>query len=452
MTSSTRPAAMRRVHLLRHRLQRLGKARLLLAGYLTYILLGVVLLSLPAAQTVPVGLLDNLFTATSAVSTTGLVTVDPGSSYTRFGEIVVLLLIQLGGLGYMTLSSFLVVAIRHRLSRGRQGTVRAAFDLPPEIELKSFLMAVVLFTLTIEVAGAAALYLAFTDIPPAERLWSAIFHSVSAFCTAGFSLNPDSLESYRASVPVNLVIAALSLLGAMGFVVVNDVARTLTGRERRLGGMSIVIVRMTAALIAGGTLIVVFADGTLAALPFGERLMAAFFQVMTASTTVGFDTVPISSMALVTILVLLAMMLVGASPAGTGGGVKTTNLAALWGLVSAVLRGYDTVVSFGRHVPPDRLRIAMATFVFYFVLLFWSVLVLTVSETGQSFERLLFEAMSAIGTVGLSLGLTGELTPIGKSVVILLMIAGRVGILTFGLALASGAGRSRADTARAVSA
>lgn len=417
-------------------LNRMSTARLLLVGYVTYMGLGFAALSLPFMQTVPVAALDNLFTATSAVSTTGLVSVDPGSSYSLAGEITILVLLQVGGLGYMTLSSFFVLALRHRLSQGRVRTVRAAFDLPDDISVPAFLRAVVVFTLTVEVVGAAALTALFHAAGEPDALWHGIFHAVSAFCTAGFSLNPNSLEDYAGNLGVNAAISVLSLLGAVGFIIVSDVWRMITGRGRRFGSTSRTILLFTLALIAVSFALVFLADETLVSLAWGERALTAFFQAMSASTTVGFDTVPIASLGMGSVVVLMLLMIVGASPAGTGGGLKTTTFAVLWGIVTAALGRREDVVVLGREVPLRTVRSAAASLIYYCGLLLTGMILLAHTDAGLGFERLLFEAISALGTVGLSLGITAELSDAGKAVIIVLMAAGRVGILTFGLALA----------------
>ncbi|WP_420393701.1 TrkH family potassium uptake protein [Acuticoccus sp.] len=407
-----------------------------MGGYAAYMTLGFLLLSLPVMQTGPIAGIDNLFIAVSAVSTTGLVTVDPGTSYRLAGEIVILLLIQVGGLGYMTVSSFLVLSIRQKLSRGRERTVRAAFELPEDMDVKTFLRTVIVFCVGLELAGAAALYPMFTAAGEEEPLWSAIFHAISAFCTAGFSLNANSLEDYRGHVGVNVVVSVLSLAGAIGFLVVADSWRAMTGDDRRLGATSKVILRTTLAIIFVAFLLILFTDEAVRALPPTEQVLSAFFQAMTASTTVGFNTFPIGGLAMSSVVVLMLLMIVGASPAGTGGGLKTTTFAALWALVGATLQRSPTVVSFGRELPQRTVNTASATLVYYCGLLLAAMVLLTNFEPGQPLNVLVFEAMSALGTVGLSLGVTGSLSDAGKAVIIVLMVAGRVGILTFALALA----------------
>ena len=422
---------------MRFALLRISPAKLLLLGYSSYILLGWVLLSFPFSQAVPVTTLDNLFIATSAVSTTGLVSVDPGSSYTFIGQLVILALIQLGGLGYMTLGSFIILSLTNGLSRTRTKATRDVFNLPEDISPKNFVVAVVLFTFVCEAIGAAVLYPMLVAEGVANPLWSAIFHSVSAFCTAGFSLNATSFEAFRGHVGINLAISALSILGAMGFLIVMDSWRTVTGQASHLGFTSKVITRMTVAFLFFGTLLFFVVEPSIRDLDPTERLLAAFFQVMTASTTVGFNTHPISALSSAILIILFFLMVVGASPAGTGGGLKTTSFAALVGLVRSTLKGRDRVRFFKREIPPARLQNATASFSYYAFFAALATFLLFITEAGGDFEVVLFEVLSAMGTVGLSMGLTGELSDLGKVLVIVLMTAGRIGILTFGIALSA---------------
>ena len=422
---------------LRSSLLRIAPAKLLLMGYLSYMLIGWALLSMPFAQEQPVAALDTLFIATSAVSTTGLVTVDPGSSFSFAGEIIILLLIQAGGLGYMTIGSFTVLAVQNRMSGLRTHAIRHAFNLPENLRPALFVRAVIIFTLLVEAIGAVFLYFIFASQGVDDPLWNAIFHAISAFCTAGFSLFSTSFEAFRGDAALNLVIASLSLLGAMGFLIVVDTWRTLTGQARHLGFTSKVIVRITLWFLITGTLVIGLVDPGIAALPATERWLAAFFQTMTASTTVGFNTYPFSDLAPAVLMVVFFLMIFGASPAGTGGGLKTTAFAALVGLVRSTLKGRNRIRFFKREVPLVKLQAATAGLAFYCTLLFVAMFLLLMTETGAAFEVVMFEAISAMGTVGLSMGLTGDLSEIGKLVIIVLMTAGRVGILTFGIALAA---------------
>ncbi|MEM9234861.1 MAG: potassium transporter TrkG, partial [Pseudomonadota bacterium] len=415
---------------------RANPAKLLVSGYVLYMLTGWALLSMPLVQEQAVQTIDNLFIAVSAVSTTGLVSVDPGTSYNFWGELIILLLIQAGGVGYMTIGSFAVLATQERLSPLREKVTKAAFSLPDDCRPAQFIRTVILFTLCCEAVGAIILYFMFSKAGVDNAVWSAIFHSVSAFCTAGFSLNSDSFEAFRNHAGINFTISALSLLGAMGFLIVWDVWRNITSRAFHLGFTSKVIIRMTALFLVIGTLILFVAEPTIAALPPYERIQAAFFQTMTATTTVGFNTHPIGAMGYAALLVLFFLMAIGASPSGTGGGLKTTTFAALVGLMRSTLKQRDQVRFFKRPIPPARLQAATASFFYFFVVLVGALFLLSLTEPGKLFEQLVFEAISALGTVGLSMGITGDLSPLGKLIVIMLMTAGRVGILTFGIAIA----------------
>ena len=417
--------------------QRAGPAKLLMLGYLSYMIIGWILLCLPWAHTKePVSVLDNLFMAVSAVSTTGLATVDTGTSYTFLGQAVILLLIQFGGLGYMTLSSFSFLAIQAHMSDTQEKTTRTAFALPSNMSPAFFIRSVVFFTFATEFVGAVCLYPLFAAEGVEQPLWSAVFHSISAFCTAGFALYSDSFERFSDNVAINVVISVLSILGAMGFIIVADSARRVIGRATHFGFTSKVIFRMTAILIGLGTLLIFLAEPTVRALPPSDRLMAAFFQAMSASTTVGFNTVPIGDISNAVVVVLFILMVIGASPSGTGGGMKTTSFAALVGLARSTLKGRDSIRFFKRRVPDTQLNLAGTTLFCYLACLSTALFLLFLTETGVAFNVMAFEAISALGTVGLSMGATGDLSELGKLVIIALMIIGRLGVLTFGLALA----------------
>ena len=416
--------------------KRTNPAKLLLVGYSVYALAGWLVLCLPIAQAQPVAPLDSLFISVSAVSTTGLVTVDPGTAFSSFGQVVILCLIQAGGVGYMTIGSFIMLARHARLSPMRDRMTRVTFSLPNEASPAQFIRTVILFTFACEALGALALYPVFSRAGVDNPVWSAVFHSISAFCTAGFSLNPNSFEGFRNDPALNFIISTLSLLGALGFVIAWDIWRNFTSRAHHLTFTSKIILRMTFMLVLGGTAVFFLAEPGIAALPQDERLMAAFFQAMTASTTVGFNTHPISEMGHPALLILFLLMAVGASPSGTGGGLKTTTFAAMLGLMRSTLKQRRRVTFYHRPISPSRLQAAGAAVFYFMVLLTVSVFLLSLTEPDLAFERLVFEAISALGTVGLSTGITGSLSDLGKIVVIVLMMAGRVGILSFGIAVA----------------
>lgn len=424
-------------------LERLDPSRLVVLGYLSYVLLGWALLCLPLSRRgAPVPALDHLFTAVSAMSTTGLATVSTADTYSRFGQAVILLLVQAGGLGYMTLGSFVVLAWSGRLSPLRVRVSGLALALPAGFEVAPFLRLMVGFTVLVEAAGTLALYLwVFAPRGLPDAAWLAVFHSVSAFCTAGFALFNDSFESFRADAALNLVLIALSYLGAVGFIVVADAWRSLSRHEATLTLTSKIILAGTALVSVAGTALFGAFEPLLQTLPPGERWLAAWFQVVSAGTTVGFNTVPIGHLAAPAGFLLGLVMVVGAAPAGTGGGLKITTFTALWAELMAVLRRQDRPRFFGREIPESRRRTAVAGAFFYGLVLAAGSYALALTENAP-FADLMFEAASALGTVGLSRGLTGTLTPEGKAVVIALMFVGRAGPLA--LALAFSRARPRA--------
>ena len=306
--------------------------KMILFGYASFIIIAVCLLNLPICwQDEPVSCVDNLFIATSAVSTTGLVTVNTPVAYNFWGQLVILIAFQLGGLGYMTLGSFLVLMGNETLSSFRQRIGSVVFSMPEGFDLKTLIRHTVIFTILVEVAGVFLLTPLFRAEGVENPLWAAVFHTISAFCTAGFSIFPNSLEDFRDAFWINAVISVLSLLGAVGFLVASDLWQSLVKRRRTMSLTSKVIVSFTACFLIAGFFLLLLFDTSMQTLPIGERALAAWFQSMTAMTTVGFNTHPIGSLGNFAILLTLALMIVGASPSGTGGGVKTTSISAALG-------------------------------------------------------------------------------------------------------------------------
>lgn len=413
----------------------LDSIRLLLLGYTSYILLGALALCLPLArQDSELRALDQLFMATSAVSTTGLATISAADSYTFFGQLVLLLLIQFGGLGYMTLSSFTVLALAGQLSPMRQRMASTSLTLPEGFEVRAFLRIIAGFTLAIEFCGAAALYPSFVRHGVADPAWQAAFHSVSSFCTAGFGLHNDSFESFRSDTTLNVVVTILSYLGAIGFIVLHDVWQSFRHLKPRITFTSRVILASTLWITVVGTTLFALDEPTVRALPPGERWMASLFQVMSASTTVGFNTIPIGPLSASSLFLIAVVMVVGASPSGTGGGMKTTTFTALWAVMMGVARRRDRTTFFGREIPSRRLRAAVATTMFYMLTLSAGIYAMALVEDSPLPDQV-FECVSALGTVGLSRGITAGLTPLGKWIVIALMFLGRVGPVLLGMAI-----------------
>lgn len=409
--------------------------RLVALGYVVYIVAGWLFLALPFSHTAGrVSALDALFTSTSAVSTTGLATVSTGGDFNAFGQVVILILIQLGGIGYMTFGSFVVLSRKGALTESRQKVGEVVFPMPEGFRIDKFIPSVIVFTAVTEAAGALALYFIFRNAGMQDALWSAVFHSVSAFCTAGFSLYDNSFEAMGTNVWANVVLALLSYLGAIGFIVFVDGWRRLTGKTHRITLTSRIIVFTTFVLSVIATVLFFVTEPTIQNLPPYERLTVAGFQVMTAITTVGFNTIPIGALSQASLFLTIMLMTIGASPAGTGGGLKTTTFTALFGAMRCAFLGREKVTFWGSEVPQARVRVAMASLGFYVAALLAGCYLLALTES-TSFEALLFEASSALGTVGLSTGITASLTPLGKLVIIALMYCGRLGPLSFGIAL-----------------
>ncbi|MCU0645636.1 MAG: potassium transporter KtrB [bacterium] len=412
----------------------LDPIKTVLFGYLSYITLGWLILSLPFSQSTKVPAIDNLFTATSAVSTTGLATVSVADSYSFWGELIVLILIQLGGIGYMTFGSFVILSSKKNLSPEREKVSKTVFSLPKNFRIDKFIKSVIGFTLIIELTGAVFLFFIFRSSNAPQSFWSAIFHSVSAFCTAGFSIYNNSFESFHHHFWLNLVISILSYSGAIGFIVFVDVWRRIKGKIKNITLTSKIILHTTFWLSIVGTINIFITEPSIQASPPDQRLLASFFQAMTALTTVGFNTIPIANIARATMLALTILMIIGASPSGTGGGLKSTTFSAMIGVMRTILKGESRVIFWRNEIPFERVWTAIASVCFYITFLLIGIYFLTLTESFD-FEPIVFEAASALGTVGLSMGITSALTNLGKIIVTILMFIGRLGPLTFGMAL-----------------
>lgn len=412
--------------------------RVILLGFLSYVLLGVALLSLPFAQKVHVGLIDNMFIASSAVSTTGLVTVSISDSYTLFGQIVVLLMIQLGGIGYMAFGSFIIIVGGRTLSQVRSSILKSEYPLPEDFSIELLIRNIILFTAVIEFAGALVLYFAFRSAGASQPFWSALFHSVSAFCTAGFGIYNNSMESFYNNPAINIVIDVLTCLGAIGFIVVTDIYYRITGKVKKITLTSRIILAMTFIGVVLGGVIIFVSDPNLKVFPAGDRFWMSLFQSVNAMTTAGFDSYPVNKFTLSSVVTLWFLMIIGASPSGTGGGLKTTTMSAIFAFLKSKFRGAEKFTFMKNQVPDYRIWNALATFIAYFGILFLAAFLLTFTDPKKDFLSLLFETASALGTVGLSLGITSALSPLSKLVLTLVMFIGRIGVLTFGVSLFAG--------------
>lgn len=415
-------------------------ARVLVTGFALLILAGTVLLSLPISSATgeSVGVVNALFTATSAVCVTGLVVLDTAGDFSLFGQVVILSLIQIGGLGITVLSVAVALILGRRVSLRERVVLQEAFGQWAPAGMVRLVQEVLKVTAVVEAAGALILFVRFLrDAPPARAAWLGVFHSVSAFNNAGFDLFHVSLRPFAADPVVTLTIAALLMVGGIGFTVIQDLRRA-RWRWHGLSLHSRMALATTAVLVAGGFAAILALEWsnpkTLGALSPPARALAAFFTAVTPRTA-GFEVVPTGELREVTLLLVIALMYVGASPGGTGGGIKTTTLATVALTIRAAVRGWADVHVWGRRLPGDLLRKAwvISAIAAGWVLLVTATLLVT---EGRELTPILFEATSAFGTVGLSTGITPRLTTAGKLLITLMMYTGRVGPLTLAVALA----------------
>lgn len=403
-------------------------------GFFLYTVMGFMLLSIPALQKTEISIIDTLFMATSAISTTGLVTVGLADSYSFFGQLIVMLLFQLGGLGYMSLTTYFLLLTKERIDDSKEEIIETEFKLPDDIGIRDFIKSVVLFTLIMESIGALAFYLAFLNsgMSYTEAVWPSIFHSVSSFCTAGFSIFDASFQGFAENIAINVIIGVLAITGSMGFVVITDFWYRLSGKRKSLSFNSRIIFYGFFLLLVVGTLAIYYGEPAIAASE--APLVKSFFQAMTAMTTTGFNTVSVTDISLPILIFVIFLMYVGASPSGTAGGVKITTMAAMLAILKSRLLGRKRITLFGFRYERKRLYAATSIFLLYLSFIFFFTLWLTYTEN-TDFRSVLFEVASALGTVGLSDGITGNLSLSGKIAIVLLMFIGRIGVLNFAFAL-----------------
>jgi trk system potassium uptake protein TrkH len=339
--------------------------------------------------------LDALFVASSAISTTGLSVVDIGTAYTTFGQVVIFLLFQIGGLGYMTFFALFVIILQHKLSYRSGGTIQEALSAPTRSEVIGHVKRIVLFTIGFELLGAMALsFYWLGSFSLARALYMGLFHSVSAFCTAGFALFPNSFEPFRDDLTINLIISTLSVLGGIGFLVLTDIQtyshKLLRGvRPRRLLVHSKLALVTFAALSLTGTAVIFFSEGYLTRGPLGEGLLTAAFQSLSATTTTGFYTMNIGAITVTSLFTIIILMFIGAPAGGTGGGIKTATFATILLFARSMLYGERDVSVFRRRIPSGTVKrmVGIGTIATLWVLLVTGIL--TVFEN-QRLSDLLF--------------------------------------------------------------
>jgi len=411
--------------------------------FVSIITLGTLLLLLPRA-TIPgkeTTFMDALFTATSATCVTGLIVIDTGSHFSLLGQLVILSLVQVGGLGLMTFTSFFALSLGKEFGVKDRALLRDILNYRNIGRIGSLVVSILVITFTIEILGAFFLYIQF--LPHYGRnlssVYSAIFHSISAFCNAGFSLYSNSFVRYQNDLGINFIMSSLIILGGLGFIVIIDLLRWghgyFRGKKESLSLQSKLVLLVSFLLIIGGTGLIFLGEkeGVLRALSWKGKLLTAYFQSVTARTA-GFNTLNVNSLSFFSAFLLVVFMFIGASPGSTGGGIKTSTFATLFITIKSMIQGKSKVEVFHRTIPSLVVYQALCVAVLALGWIAFSTLFLTLTESA-SFIDILFEELSAFGTVGLSRGLTSHLTIAGRVVIILSMLVGRIGPLTLALAM-----------------
>jgi trk system potassium uptake protein TrkH len=421
-------------------------------SFIVLILFGTIGLKvLPGIYTAePLSWLDALFTATSAVCVTGLIVVDTATYFTRWGQGFILLLIQLGGLGMITFATLIIVSLGRRLSLVQEEITAGAAMVAPNVEYRHLTRSVVIFTFIMEAAGALILWLLwFRQLGPVNALWHAVFQSISAFCNAGFSTFSDSLMGFQLAPGVLLTIMMLIVVGGIGFLTIDELYLAqrahASARPFRISLHTRLVLAATAILLLGGWVVYLASEwnATLGDMPIWARVANAMFMSVTARTA-GFNTVDYAQTEDGTDFFTILLMAIGGSPGSTAGGIKTTTFALIGLLAWSRLRGDRVVNVAGRSVPDETVQRSVGLFAAAFGTMTLAILLFTYTEGGMGFAAgrntpflaYMFEAVSAFNTVGLSMGVTPDLSYLGRVLTVLLMYVGRVGPLTFAAAIA----------------
>ncbi len=387
--------------------------------------------------------IDALFTATSAVCVTGLIVVDTATAFTRLGQLIILGLIQIGGLGIMTVTAFFTLIVGQRMSGREQVLLGDMLDTQRLAQLGALLRNIFLMTIGIEAYGAALLYLSWGDyFTPKRRLYTALFHSISAFCNAGFSTFSENLMRFATHPQINMVICGLIILGGLGFGTLYNLRNFLPLKNKRapvvpkFSVQSKLILIMTGSLILAGTLLFFILEysNTLKGFAWHDKILGAFFQSVTFRTA-GFNTIDFGAAHESTLLLGIVWMFIGAAPGSTAGGIKVTTLAILLGAVISAAQGRTRLEVFRRTIPTAVLYQTLVVITMYLTVMMVVSFSLSLTESQFRPVELLFETVSALGTSGLSTGVTSQLSTFGRLLIIITMFVGRIGPFTLALAI-----------------
>jgi len=420
--------------------KQLNPPQILALGFGLLIIIGAFLLNLPIASKngESIGFINALFTSSSCVCVTGLTVVNTAEHWTTFGHIVIISLIQMGGLGFMTMATIVALFLGKKISLKERLVIKEQLNQDSMSGLVKLTKYVIYSTFMIEILGAILLSTRLVPIYGVKTgVWYSIFHAISAFCNAGFDLFGDSLAPYVGDIVLNLTISALIIIGGLGFSVYIDISRKRSFKKLNLHSKLVIIISLSLLLI--GTVSIFLIEysnpGTLKYLSMKDKILASFFQSV-ISRTAGFYSVPLSKLHESTIFIMIILMFIGGSPGSTGGGIKTTTFGVLFLTTRAVAKGDEDVVVFKKTIPTETIHRALAIVSISMALILIVSLVLTLTEDAN-FIDILYESTSAFATVGVSRDLSPKLSEVGKVLIALTMYSGRVGPLTMALAFAS---------------
>ena len=420
--------------------KKLSPSRKLILGFLLAILLGTFILMMPFSlkEGENLNFLSSLFTIVSAVCVTGLTVVDVSKVFSYTGDLIILFFIQLGGLGVMTFSSILFLAMGKRMTFYERELLKEERNADNSGEISSFIMKLLLTVFIIESIGAIILTWEFSkEMPLDKALFYGVFHSISAFCNAGFALFSNNLEAYKANPIINLTVGYLITLGGIGFAVITSVIMVIRRGIDRFNLTSKVAIIISVILTFGGMILFFILEysnpATLGDLNFIQKILASYFQSVTLRTA-GFNTIPLGELRNSTIFMCYVLMFIGASPGSTGGGIKTTTFGVILFYVIGIVKKKENIEILNRRLDWEIMNRALAILVLAITYVSIVIMLMLIAESFSP-EEIVFEVISAFGTVGLTLGITADLTTFSKVLLIFTMFVGRLGPMTFALAI-----------------
>lgn len=413
---------------------------ILISFFLIAIFSGTLLLMLPfstAHGSITPG--DALFTSASAVTVTGLIVKDTAVDFTPFGQVVILLLLQIGGLGFMSFSTFTILLMGQSFSIKDRSIIENDFTGGRYKNVRELVKKIILMTAGMELVGTVVLYCQFTHLSGVHRVFASIFHSVSAFCNAGFSIFSNNFENYTSHWGINITLMVLIICGGIGFLVLGEIGLFLRRKITRFSKFSLhtKLVIISSGLLIFSGFFVIFIEELLNNnnhLSFGAAILSSLFQSVTARTA-GFNTIDLNMLSFASVFIIILLMFIGASPGSTGGGIKTSSAGVVIAYFRSRLKGRERIDLFYRNIPAKNVEKAFIVIIISFLLISLFFLLLLTFEREFKMTDLLFEVVSAFGTVGLSMGITAELSLLSKLTIVVTMFIGRIGPLTLLIAL-----------------